>query len=192
MRGGHRRARRCAWSRCFDVTKSCREWEGTCPSMLVINMLSNPNWYCSSASPKAHSYSSQRTRNSSTRVKRRPYLIRMGSGRANVWCMAALSSRASLPLRGSTVVRVFLLRPDLLGGVCKAILAARAGSPWGWARDARWSALWMQSYFEAMFTTRGDMLSGIEPQSVSKMDRQRGAMGSSPPKRLVILLLILC
>jgi hypothetical protein len=42
--------------------------------------------------------------------------MRMGSEQANKWFMATLSPEASLPLRDSTVVRLFLLWLDRRGG----------------------------------------------------------------------------
>ncbi len=53
-------------------------------------------------------------------------LIRLGSERANIWCMATVSPGASLPLSGSTVVLIFLLWPGRLGGMCSVIFAERA------------------------------------------------------------------
>jgi len=156
-------------------------------SRLVIDTISKPNLYCSRASPHVHVSCSQRTRNSSTRVDRRPCLLRLGSERANIWCMAALSPGASLPLSSSTVVRIFPLWPGLLGGMLSVIFACRARPPWGWERVARISALWMESCLEAASTTKGDGLSGFVPQSISRMDLQRWAMGSSQPNGLMTL-----
>ena len=140
------------------MTKGCIESEGTCSSsMLVIDTISKPSRYWSSASPKVHVSGSQRTRNYSTHVYRLPCLIRLGSERANMCCIAALSPGASLLRSGSTVGRVFLLWPGRLGGMWRVIFAVLAGSPWEWARDARKGALYMESCLEAPSTTRGGM-----------------------------------
>jgi len=127
-RGGRRRARRRAMARRFAVTKGCRECEGTCSFRLVIDTISKPRWCCSSASPKVHVSGSQRTRNSSTHVDRRPFLTRHGSERASMWYMAALSPGTSLSLSGSTVLRVSFVS-DILGGKWSVIFAALAGPP---------------------------------------------------------------
>ena len=74
-------------------------------------MTSNPSLHCSSASPKVHVLGSHRTENSSTRVDRRPCMIHPGAQRAIMRCMTALSPSAPLPLRSSTLVRVFRVRP---------------------------------------------------------------------------------
>ena len=55
----------------------------------------------------------------------------------------------------------------------------------GIATRARSSALWIESCLEAASTTMGGGLSGIFPQSISKIDLQRGAMGSSQPNDFV-------
>ena len=112
--GGHRKARHCTCSRRFADTKGCSEWEGLFSSRLVIDNISKPKRCSSSTSPKVHVYVSQRTRNSSTHVVRRPCLIRVGSERANIRCMVAVSPGALLPLSGSTVVWIFLLCPGLM------------------------------------------------------------------------------
>jgi hypothetical protein len=91
VRGGLLRARCCVRSGKLAPTKDCSEWEGTSSSRLIIDVISKPDCYCSSASPKVHVSGSQRTKKSSTRVYRRPCLIRMGLEPANMWCMTALS-----------------------------------------------------------------------------------------------------
>jgi hypothetical protein len=83
--------------------------------------------------------------------------------------MAALSPGASLPLSGSTVLRIFLLWPDLLSGKWRVTFDALAGPLWGRARDARKRTLWMESCLEASSTTKEDGLSGIVPRSIYKM-----------------------
>ncbi len=83
-KGGRRRARRCALSRRFAVTKGCSE-EGTWSSRLVIDTISKPSRYCSRAATKVHVSGPHRTRNSSTHGDRRSCLIRMGSERANMY-----------------------------------------------------------------------------------------------------------
>ena len=117
-------------SRRFADTKGCSEWEGRFSSKLVIDTVSMPNRYFSSASPKVHVSGSQRTGNSSTHVDRRPCLIRLGSERANIWRMVAVSPGVSLPLSGSTVVWIFLFCPGLLGGMWSVIFAGRVGPPY--------------------------------------------------------------
>ncbi len=119
----------------------------------------------------------------------RPCLMRMGSERANIWCMAAVSPGASLSLSGSTLVWNFLLWPGRLGGMCSVIFAERAGPPWGLGRDARNIAPWMESCLEAASTIRGDGLSGNVPQSNSKIYLQRWAMRSSQPDGLATFLM---
>ena len=68
----------------------------------------------------------------------------------------------------------------------------REGSPWGWDREARSNALWMESCLEVASTTKGDGLSRTLSQFISKMDLQRCAMGSSQPDGLITLLLRMC
>ena len=116
-----------------------------------------------------------------------------------MWCMAALSPWASLPLRGSTVVRTFFLPDRLvvvrvlpLGEKWREILGARAGSLWGRARGAWRSALSIKSCLEAPSTIKGEVLLGIVPQSIFIRDRQRGAIGSSHPAELETFLLRSC
>ena len=109
--------------------KGWSEWEGMFSSVLVIDKISKPRRYCSNTSPKVHVSSSQRTKSSSTRVDLRPCLIRLGSERANICCMAAISPGASLSLASFTLMWIFLLWPGLLGGMWSVIFAERAGPP---------------------------------------------------------------
>ncbi len=91
--------------------------------------------------------------------------------------MAALSPGASLPLSGSTVVWIFLLWHGLLGGMWSDIFDDYAGASWRWERVTRTS----EKCLKAASTTKGDGLSGIVPQSISRMDLYRCAMGYSKP-----------
>ena len=113
-RGGMRRAHRCFRLGNFAVTKGCDMWEEAPLYSLVIGVILNPNRYCFSALPNVYVFDSYLTKNSSIKVDRRPCLIRLGSERAKIRSITALSPRALLPLRGSTMVRVFRLRPARL------------------------------------------------------------------------------
>jgi hypothetical protein len=93
--------------------------------------------------------------------------------------MAALSPGASLPLNIFTVVWLFLLWPDRRRVMWGLIFVVRAGLPWGWDPDARMSDLWMECCLEAASTTKRGGFLGIEPQSISKIDTLRVAMGPS-------------
>jgi len=190
--GGRRMARLCVHLRRFAEMKGCRELRGMFSSRLVIDIISKPNRHCSSASPKMQVSGSQRARSYSTHADRRQCLIRMGSDRAKIWCMTAVSPGASLPLRGSTVVWIFLLRPGRFCGMCSAIFVVLAGSPWGWVRDARSSALWMEICLEAASTGKGNGLLEMVPKSTSKIDLHRGEMGSSQPDVSVTWRLRMC
>ncbi len=75
-----------------------------------------------------------------------------------------------------SVVWIFLLWPGRMGGMWSVIFAERAGPPWVRDRDARKIAHWIKRCFEAACTIKGDGLSGIVPQSMSRMDLQRWAM----------------
>jgi hypothetical protein len=85
VRGGRLCLRRCSRVRRFAVTTDCRSREGIAYSRLVIELISNPNQYYSSASPRVHFCGSDRTRNSSTHVKHLLRRIRIGSRRAKAW-----------------------------------------------------------------------------------------------------------
>ena len=161
-------------------------------SRLVFDTISKPNRHCSRASSKVQVSGSQRTRNSSTHVFRRPCLIRLGSERAKIWYMTPVSPGASLLLRGSIVVWIFILWPCRLCEMCSVIFADLAGFPWGWDRDARSNALWMESCLEAASTTKGISLSGMIPQSTFNMDLHRGAVELSQPNVLVTLHMKVC
>ena len=78
----------------------------------------------------------------------------LGAGQYVVYVRFFLPG-ASLSLRGSTVLWVFLLWPDLLFGKWMVIFDALAGPPWRRARDARKSAIWIESCMEAPFTAGG-------------------------------------
>jgi len=52
------------------MMKGFRSAEGTTSFRLVIEVMSNPNLYCSSASPRVHGSCSHLTKNSSTHVER--------------------------------------------------------------------------------------------------------------------------
>jgi hypothetical protein len=78
-------------------------------------------------------------------------------------CMPALSPGAFLKLSVSTVVRVLRLRPARVlallvlpfGGKLRAILSARAAPGPERLRAASLSALFIESYLDALSTTRG-------------------------------------
>jgi len=189
---GRRRVRLCTLFSRFSDTKGCSEWEGMFSSRYVVDKISKPKRYCYSVLPKVHVSGSQRTKNSSSHVDRRPCFLRLGMDRANIWSIATVLPGASLPVSGSTVVWIFLLCPGLLCGMWSFIFAERAGPPWGWERVARNLALWMESCLETASTTKGGVLSGIVPHYISRMDFHRWAMGSSQPDCLATLLLRMC
>ncbi len=108
-----------------------------------------------------------------------------------MWCMV-VSPGASLPLRGSIVMWIFRLRPGRMGGMWSFIPGRRVEPPVGRARAARIISLCIKSCFEAVSTIRGDVLSGIFPHSISRIDLRRWAIGSSQPAGLVILLMRVC
>ena len=66
------------------VTKVSRSWVGTVSSRVVMDTMSNPNLYCSRASPRVQCSGPHWTRNSSTQVERRLWRTRFGSLRANI------------------------------------------------------------------------------------------------------------
>ena len=157
---------------------------GTPFSMLVIDIMSNPRAYCSRASPKLQCSGPYWTKNSSTQVERRLCLTRLGSLRANICWIVALSPLASLPRRGSMVVGRILLAHAYPRGVhvfplvgkfksmrvrCVRLTAARAAARF--ERD-----LSMESRLDALSTARGDGLSGREPQSWPVKVLHRGAI----------------
>ena len=105
VEGGRRlRNRHCSLVGRLVATNKSRFCEGTVLSRLVIDTMSNPMWYCSRASPKVQYSGPHWTRNSSTKVDRRPWRTHLGSLRPNICWMVALSPGASLLRRGSMVV----------------------------------------------------------------------------------------
>jgi len=129
------------------------------------------------------------TINSSTQVDRRPCRTRLGLLRAVIRWMVALSPGASLPRRGSTAVACrrlwvahrrgtpclpFVGRFSTMRSRNPALASARVT-----ARCE--SALSMESCLVTLSTASGDIMFGREPQSGSKIIRQRGAIGLSSP-----------
>ena len=124
------------------------------------------------------------TRYSSTHVLYRPWRTRLGSLRAKMSWMEALSPRASLPLRGSIVVglrRLSELRRweapfFFFAGMFSVIFPC-----WCSRVDPRVAAhyeraLSMESCLVALSRAKGEGLYGRDPQSGFKMVRQRGAI----------------
>ena len=90
---------------------SCKVCEEISSSRSVIDVVSNPSRYCSSASPKVHLSRLHSTKKKTTYVDRRPCRIRPSSERASMRYMLTLSHGTSLPLRGSAVMWIVRLRP---------------------------------------------------------------------------------
>jgi len=141
--------------------------------------------YCSSASSKVHISGSHWTRNSSTYVERWLWRARLGSHRAKIWWIAALSPGASLPLRGSCVVGPLRLGAVLCPAAPTFPFAGKfyttRALPWAVARRIegfvcrRVSS--METWRDARSTMRGEGLAGRELHTSYIMFRQRGAMG---------------
>jgi hypothetical protein len=180
---------RCSRVGRLAVTNWRRSWVGTPSSRLVIDVMSNPRASCSRASPRVHCPGPHWTRNSSTQVHRRLCLTRLGSLRANIFRMDALSLGASLSRRCSMVVGRILLPPAAPRGVlvfplagkfnsmrvrCVLLTAARAAASF----EREYS---MESCLVAMSSARGDGLPGREPQSWPSNVRHRGAIEYSSP-----------
>ncbi len=109
--GGRQGARRCSLVGHLAATKGRRSRVETVFSRLVIETMSNPSLYCSRASPKVQCSGPHWIKNSSTHVDRRPWRMRLGSLRASICWMKALSPGASLPRRDSMVMAPLRLEP---------------------------------------------------------------------------------
>jgi hypothetical protein len=153
-------------------------------SRVVIDTMSNPMLHCSRASPKVQFSGPHWTRNSSTQIDRRPCRTRLGSHRARMYWMLALSPGTSLPRRGSAVVTILRLRfarkcvahnlPFV--GKFSTMRVRRVALASAWLMICYERVLAMESWLDALSTARGEGLSGREPQSGSSMVRQRGAI----------------
>ena len=161
--------------RIFAATKDCMSCEGTFSSKLVIEGISNPDRYCSSASPRVHFSGSHWTKKSSTHVERRIKRMRLGSHRPKMWCMARLSPGTSLPLRGSDVVATFSSKTALclatsvlpfarklsiMRGPSCAVACGRGWVPFNKVPS-------MDNCRDVLSTIRGEGLFGRDPSLVS-------------------------
>ena len=148
-----------------------RSLVGIVSSRLVIDTMSNPRLYCSRASPKEQCSGPHWTKNSSTQVERLPCQTRLGSLRANICRMDALSPGGSVPRRGSMVVDRPRLEPACrrggrafpLAGKCKRMRVRLALLAVAWAAARCESDLSMESCLVSLSTSRGEGLSGREP-----------------------------
>ena len=138
-------------------------------------------------------------RNSSTHVERRPWRIRKGLHRTEMWCIAVLSFAASLTLKSVMVECALRLRAAWRLAAL-TILGEGKWSTHFASRDAasrrRYRKLPKDSLIGCclvyLSTTREDGLSERVPHSGSRMVRHRGAIGSYPPFGLENLLRSLC
>jgi hypothetical protein len=151
-------------------------------SWLVIEEILKPRRYCSSISPKVQVSGSHRTRNSSTHVNLRPCLMRRGSARARMWCIAVVMPGASLPLRGSLWWGFFAYGPAEWAG-CGFKFRGGVWSPrWGGCSPrAVLRVVWKVASWQR------PLVGGTVSQPKSRMALQRRAMVSSHPVCLVIL-----
>jgi hypothetical protein len=92
------------------ATTDCSVSEGTFSSRFVNEVMSNPSRCCSSAPCRVHLFSSRCARNYSAHIERRSLQMHMGSHRAKMWRIVALSHGLPLPLTGSTMRWALRLR----------------------------------------------------------------------------------
>jgi hypothetical protein len=114
--------------------------------------------------------------------------------------MAALFSGASLPLKGSTFMAAFRLGAVLFlaapvlpfAGKLRTMRGPRVRFACERERAMCSRALSMESYFEALSRSRGEVLSRREPWYGFSVFRQRGAIGRSPQYEAVMFLQRFC
>jgi len=186
--GGRLKERRCAFVGRLEATKGIKSWEGTVSSRLVIDLMSNYRLYLLRASPKVQFSRPHRTRNSSTNVDRRPCRTRLGSHRARICWMAALSPGASLPRRGSTVVTMLRLwfarrrgAPDWpFVGKFSTMRVRRVALASAWLIACCERALVIESWLVALFTARR-VCPGGSPNRGAAWSASGGRLGSLAP-----------
>ena len=144
---------------------------GTKFSRLVIETMSNPSWYCSRASPKVQCSGSHWTKNYITHVDRRPWRMCLGSPRASICWVEALSPGTSLPRRGLIVMtrpRLDPARrreaPDFPSArKCSTTRVRCVPLAFAWASAQCESDLSMERCLVALSTIRGEGLFRREP-----------------------------